>query len=224
MFSEAATPRPGRPSVYERAVGDELKRMPPVLQLYFGPIADGCAGVGHGVYDEAGYCGPRWLRPVMRLIAGRGVMFPEDGTDVPFVITNTPRPDGSLRGERDFLFATARRRMVDAMTSARPGEIVDRLGRRGALEIRLRAEADTTGMRLRSTGIAARLGALRLPLPPVARVMVTETSDPADAAAQRVDVRVRAWLVGELFRYHGSFTYRIRQLDGKPGWSVVPPA
>jgi hypothetical protein len=164
--------------VYERAVGDELKRMPPVLQLYFGPIADGCAGVGHGVYDEAGYCGPRWLRPVMRLIAGRGVMFPEDGTDVPFVITNTPRPDGSLRGERDFLFATARRRMVDAMTSARPGEIVDRLGRRGVLEIRLRAEADTTGMRLRSTGIAARLGALRLPLPPVARVMVTETSDP----------------------------------------------
>ncbi|MDF2916160.1 MAG: hypothetical protein K0S70_377 [Microbacterium sp.] len=197
--------------------------MPPVLRVYFGPIPAGCVGVGQGVYDEAGYCGPRWLRPIVRLFAGRGVMFPERGAHVPFVVVNMPRRDGSLHAERDFLFAGARRRMVDAMSCARTGEIVDRLGRRGGLEVRLRAEADLRGMRMRSVGLAVRLGAARLPLPPVAAVAVTETADHADAVAQRVEVSVRAWLVGELFRYHGSFTYRIQPADGNPVRGVVPP-
>ncbi|MDQ1216272.1 DUF4166 domain-containing protein [Microbacterium arborescens] len=224
MFSTDAATREDRRSIYERALGADLLRMPPVLRAYFGPIPAGGVGRGRGVYDEAGYRGPRWLRPAMRLLAPHGVMFPEAGTDVPFAITNTPQRDGTLRGERDFFFDGARRRMVDAMTSPRAGEIIDRLGRRGGLEVRLRAEAGPTGMRLRSVGLAVRCGAVRVPLPPVAAVTVVETADPDDAAAQRVDVRVRACLVGEIFRYRGSFTYRIQPGDGNPVCGVVPPA
>ncbi|GAD33045.1 hypothetical protein MTS1_00389 [Microbacterium sp. TS-1] len=224
MFSRnVAAPEDPR-SIYERALGADLLSLPSVLRAYFGPVPAGSVGRGRGVYDEAGYRGPHWLRPLMSLFARRGVMFPEAGTDVPFAITNTPQRDGTLRGERDFFFAGARRRMVDTMTSPRSGEIIDRLGPRGGLEVRLRAEAGSTGMRLRSVALAVRCGALRLPLPTVAGVTVVETADPADAAVQWVDVRVRACLVGEIFRYRGSFTYRIEPRHGNPVQRVVPPA
>lgn len=198
--------------------------MPPSLRVYFGAIPAGCVGIGQGVYDDAGYCGPRWLRPVVRLFAGRGVMFPERGAAVPFAITNMPQRDGSLRAERDFFFPGAQRRMVDAMSIGRSGEIIDRLGCRGGLEVRLRARAEASGMRLRSVGLALHLGRVRLPLPRVAGVEVTETAGRANGTSQHVDVRVRAWLLGELFRYEGTFAYRIQPLDGKPGRGVVPPA
>ena len=45
---------------------------------------------------------------------------------------------------------------------------------------------------------------LHLPLPTFAGVTVDEC---ADSDGQRVDVRVRSPLIGEIFRYTGTFTY-----------------
>lgn len=226
MFSARVSPldpSDGR-SVYERALGGDFARLDRALQTYFGAIPLGSEGIGTGIYDDAGYRGPRWLRPAMTFLAWRGIMFPDAAVGVPFRIVNSPEPHGALLGQRDFDFPRGRRRMVDAMTPGRPGEIVDRLGCRGELEVRLRPAIDGGGMRLRSVAIALRAGGMRLPLPPVASVEVRERVDPGNPRRQRVDVSVRTWLLGEVFRYRGSFSYRIRPAVRKPADRVAPPA
>ncbi|QLD10384.1 DUF4166 domain-containing protein [Microbacterium oleivorans] len=199
-------------SVYQRALGVDFARLPAPLQEYFGPIPAGAVGVGKGRYTSAGYRGPRWLRPALRLSAARDVLFPEVSEDVPFTVENRmPRAD-VLCAERTFALPGVTRRMVDAMTTSGPGMVVDRLGRRGGLEVRLRLSVGPEGLRLTSSALAARVAGTRIPLPPFARVIVDERTGP-DAAngqgSQHVDVRVRVVLLGEVFRYTGSFVYRI---------------
>lgn len=221
MFSETDDgASSSRTSVYQRALGAEFARLPAPLQRYFGPIPAGAVGVGQGRYTIAGYRGPRWLRPALRLSATRDVLFPEFASDVPFTIENRMPSVDALRAERLFSFPRVTRRMVDEMTVAGPGVILDRLGRRGGLEVRLRPSVEPDGLRLISTTIAIHFGGARIPLPPVARVVVDERVEP-DAAAddrgtQHVDVRVRVVVLGEVFRYTGSFVYRIRTAAEKP--------
>ncbi|MDN8547607.1 DUF4166 domain-containing protein [Microbacterium sp. NM3R9] len=223
MFSKRAQEGDGL-SVYRRALGARFVLLDPLLQRYFGPVPPGSTGVGHGVFEHAGYRGPRWLRPLMVIFAAAEVMFPDAASNVPFTVENTPGPGTSLRGVRLFRFPNRARRMVDAMTASRGGEVVDRVGRGGLLEVRLRPEVTRGGMRLRSVALALRAGRLRLPLPPMASVVVDERVDRVDPARQRVDGRVSMWPVGEIFRYRGSFTYRIQSAVGNPSAGVVPPA
>jgi hypothetical protein len=62
-------------------------------------------------------------------------------------------------------------------------------------------------------------GGWRLPLPRFARVVVTERPDPRGDSGQRVDVRIRVPLLGEVFRYAGTFTYRVEAGNGGNGGS-----
>lgn len=215
---------PSERSVYQQAIGGGFAVLPPSLRRYFGAIPRGCEGVGRGVYEHAGYVGPRFLRPLMRLFAGRGVLFPDAATSVPFTVVNTPESDGSLSACRDFMFPGGRQRMVDAMTAGPDGLIVDRLGHRGGLEVRLRPQVRADGLRLRSVALALHVGPIRIPLPSVARVTVDERVDSDDPSRQEVDVRVRVRGLGEVFRYRGRFVYRIRSVGGNPVGGVVPPA
>ena len=84
------------------------------------------------------------------------------------------------------------------------GRLIERIGTGGLLEMTLDVLVDQGGMRLVSRGLSLRLGSLTVPLPPFAQVTVDER---ADGDRQRVDVRVRCPLVGEIFRYSGTFTY-----------------
>jgi len=223
MFSKACGLDGGSGvSVYHRALGAEFARLPPLLQRYFGPIPAGAVGIGEGWYTSAGYRGPRWLRPALRLSARRDVLFPEAAEDVPFTVENRMRCD-VLQGERTFALPGVTRRMVDAMTAAGPGVIVDRLGRRGGLEVRLRPSVQPGGLRLTSTAVAIRVARVRIPLPPLARVVVDERVEPDAPRIQHVDVRVRVVLLGEVFRYTGSFVYRIRTAGEKPRSRVGSP-
>lgn len=86
----------------------------------------------------------------------------------------------------------------------RDGRLVECIGRRGRLELTLDVFVDHGGIRLESRGLSLRLGPIRLPLPPFARVTVDERGD---GDAQRVDVRVRSPLIGEIFHYTGTFAY-----------------
>lgn len=180
MFSKGAGAEEGT-SVYQRALGAQFLLLDPLLRRYFGPVPPGSTGVGHGVFEQAGFRGPRWLRPVMALFAAGEVMFPDAASNVPFTVENTPGPGMSLRGVRLFHFPNRARRMVDAMTAPREGEVVDRVGRGGMLEVRLRPEVTRGGMRLRSVAIALRASRLRIPLPPMASVVVDERVDSVDA-------------------------------------------
>lgn len=193
-------------SVYERVLGERFTDLEPALQRYFGAVPDGCVGRGEGVYAIVG---SRWrvLRPLLRVLAARDVLFPERGTGVGLLVENRYDADGALRAVRTFAFPRIQRRMVDAMRVER-GTLIDRLGRRGGLEVALDAAVRGGGMVLTSRAIAWRVGSLRVPLPPIARVRVSERVD-EETGRQHVDVRVRAVVLGEVFRYTGAFDYRI---------------
>jgi hypothetical protein len=195
----------GAASVYRTVLGAAFDGLSPVMRRYFGLIPLGSAGVGEGRYDVVGPRYPRLSRPFLRIAARLGILFPEAGTDVPFVVENRPLPAGGLAGSRYFGFPTVTRVMRDVMR-ADGDVIVERLG---VLEMELRAHVPDGGMRLTSTRLAVHAAGRRIPLPRIARVTVAERDDPDVPDGQRVDVRVRMPLVGEVYRYSGGFTYRI---------------
>lgn len=190
-------------SVYQRALPPErFAALDPGLRSYFGPIPAGHVGVGQGVFAFAGPT-VRYLGPVLRLLAWRSILFPDRGRDIPFTVRNEARAGGALVATRTFAFPGRPRTMHDRMTVG-AGGIVDRLGRRGGLEVTLSVAVVDAGLRLTSRRLAWRLGRLRVPLPPLARVVVEERMV---ADAQCVDARVRVTGLGEVFRYTGTFTY-----------------
>ena len=191
-------------SVWERALGDRMAQLSPELQLYFSLPPLGAEGRGGGIYDEAG-SRSRWLWPVLAWLGWRRILFPEYGANVPFTVTNTPTPAGTLRARRTFGFPGRERVMLDELRIV-DGELHDFLGARGGLEASLSLSVDEGMLRLTSTRLWLRLGAFRVPLPPLARIHLVEQS--VDTG-QRVDVRIISPVIGEWFIYRGDFTYRV---------------
>ncbi len=194
-------------SVCQRALGEEFRALDPRLQKYFGPIPHGWVGRGSGVYSVAGSrCRP--LQPALALFAWRHTLFPEFGQNVPFTITNTPGTDGSLSAVRTFRFPHRTRVMEDTMTVLN-GELHDRLGKRRGLDVAIQLSVATGGLRMTSTRLAIYLGRMRIPLPPAATMTLDERIDPTDPTRQHVDVRIAIPILGEVFRYTGTFTYQL---------------
>jgi hypothetical protein len=194
-------------SVYERVLGERMGELDPGLRAYFGEIPAGQVGRGSGTYAVAG-SRHRWLAPAFAWLAARQVLFPEYGHDIPFTVVNSPDGD-RLSARRTFDFPRRTRVMVDAMTVV-DGMLHDRLGRRGGLEVELALDVVDGGMRMRSGRQWLGLGPLRVRMPGLVRVTLTET---ALEGRQHVDVRMTAPVLGEVFRYAGSFTYRVSTSD-----------
>jgi hypothetical protein len=194
--------------VYQRALREDFGALDPQLQRYFGPIAPGSVGTGRGIYAVAG-SRLRMLRPLLAAMAWRHVLFPELARDVPFVVTNHPGSDGSLSASRTFEFAGRTRVMEDTMRVV-DGQLLDRIGKRRGLEVTMELAVVSGALHMKSTGLAVRAGRVRIPLPPVATMRLEESTDHAVPSRQRVDVRLTAPLIGEIFRYTGTFTYEIR--------------
>jgi hypothetical protein len=120
----------------------------------------------------------------------------------------------AVRAHRTFRLRAGDRTMVDAIT-AEPDGLVDHLGRHGrvsaALSIAVDADgADAGALRLVSTSVTIHaLGrGWRLPAGVAPRVVLTERFDD-DADVQRVSLVLTAPVVGELYRYEGSFRYAV---------------
>lgn len=192
-------------SVYQHVLGDRFADLDPRLQKYFEPLPAGTIGVGSGTYDVAG-SPHRWLWPVLRWMAWRRILFPEFGRRVPFGIVNSDGAGGELSAVRTFEFPRASRIMEDTM-SVVDGRLIDRLGRRRGLEVALDVAVSDGGLRMTSGRLALRVAGIRIPLPRLATVTLDERVHPTDDSRQRVDVRLTAPLLGEFFRYSGSFTY-----------------
>ena len=191
------------PSVYERVLGERIGDLDPRLRAYFGAIPAGSVGRGSGTYEVAG-SRHRWLVPVLTWLASRQVLFPEYGRGIPFEVEN--RPDGDrLRARRTFSFPGRTRVMVDAMELV-DGVLHDRLGRRGGLEVELLLSVAEGGLHMRSGRQWLHLGPLRFRMPGLVTVSLAET---AQGGLQHVDVRMTAPVLGEVFRYAGSFTYSL---------------
>lgn len=205
-------------SVYQRVLGPRAAELHPSLQAYFSLPPTGRVGRGSGVYEVAG-SRLRWARPVLAFLGWRRVLFPELGHDIPFTVVNRPTPDGRLHAVRTFDFPGRTRTMLDTM-SVVDGVLHDRLGRRRGLEVALALEVTDGELRMTSGALWVHLGPLRLRMPRLATVTLTESHVPPEAtrvagAHQRVDVRITVPLLGEAFRYRGDFSY---------GYSVEPPA
>jgi Domain of unknown function (DUF4166) len=208
-------------SVYERVLGERFAQLDPQLRGYFGapltgqarrePDGTAQAAVGHGsgVYAIAG-SRHRWLWPALAWLAWRRVLFPEYGHDIPFEIVNTTHPDGTLSARRTFTFPGRTRVMEDTM-SVVDGALHDRLGRRRGLEVEFTLEIVDGGLHLRSRRQWLHLGIARFRMPGLVRVTLAETAAGGlrGVETQRVDVRMTAPVLGEVFRYAGSFTYSV---------------
>lgn len=196
-------PDPEQLSVYQRALGARFAELDPGLLTYFSLPPAGHVGVGEGVYEVAG-SRHRWLRPVFAYLGRRQVLFPERGHDIRFRVVNRPLDDGTLAAERLFVFPKRDRVLVDRIDVA-GGVLRDRLGRRGGLEVELVPDVVAGGLRMSSRRQWVRLRRLRVRIPAVVRVTLDER---AEGGRQRVDVRLTAPVLGEVFRYAGTFDYR----------------
>ena len=196
-------------SVYQRVLGARFSELAPELRAYFARPPEGAVGRGTGVFEVAG-SPRRWLRPVFAVLAWRRVLFPEYARNVPFTVTNIPGPGDGLSARREFHFPGRDRVMQDTMHVV-DGRLHDFLGRRGGLEVRLVLDIVDGSLRMHSDRAWLHLRGLRLPLPALlsARVALTEAWA---GDTQRVDVRLRHPLLGEIFSYAGTFSYRYETL------------
>jgi hypothetical protein len=191
-------------SVYQRVLGSDIELLVPVLRTYFS--GGHGVGVGTGVFEIAG-SRLRVLRPVLAYLAWRRILFPEYARDVSFDITNTPTEDGALGAVRTFHFPGRDRRLEDTMRVV-DGRLHEFLGKRRGFEVRMAMTITNGLLEMRSDRQWLHLGKLRIPLPRFATVTVSESW--LDGR-QHVDVRLRSPILGEWFRYAGSFSYRYQE-------------
>lgn len=187
-------------SVYQRVLGSELDRLPAQLRAYF--VDGGRIGRGVGTFEVAG-SRIRALRPLLAVLAQHRILFPEYARNVPFEIVNTATPDGGLDAVRTFHLPSRGRTLEDTMRVVE-GHLHDFMGRRRGFEVRLALTVNDDLLRMRSDRQWVRLGKVRIRLPMVATVSITESwvED-----SQHVDVSLRSPLIGEWFSYEGSFAY-----------------
>ncbi|HWH25242.1 MAG TPA: DUF4166 domain-containing protein [Pseudolysinimonas sp.] len=194
-------------SVYERVLGARIDELAPSLRRYVGMPPDGMVGHGTGVYEVAG-SRHRWLRPMLWWLGWRHVLFAEYGHRIPFTVVNSPDAVGTLSARRTFAFPRVTRVMDDTMFVV-DGRLHDRLGRRRGLEVELLLSVVDAGLVMSSGRQWLHLGRARVPLPRLVRVALDERAIPGtlDGHTQRVEVRMTAPLLGEVFRYAGTFSY-----------------
>ena len=218
-------------AIFKQALGADFERLHPEMRRRFGVSgAAGTACVGTGVMDRVWH-GGRHLVPFLRLGAGRHILFPERGTDVPFTIENYGYRDRFGRETvtfvRTFEMARARRRRFDATMVYSParGGIVDFLGTHQHLAVDLQVSVDATGgLHIRSGEQRLTEGFVRCRVPAALSGTATLHEWYDDAAARfRIDVRVTNRRLGPIFGYTGSFTARYLNTDEAPVPAAVRP-
>ncbi|HEX9668340.1 MAG TPA: DUF4166 domain-containing protein [Thermoanaerobaculia bacterium] len=93
------------------------------------------------------------------------------------------------------------RPLVSDESAGGDGLLVERVP---PLELRFRLEPHAGALHLRQAGVALRLAGLRVPLPAFLAPRVTARETPAGDGAVRVEVAVRAPLLGPIFGYEGT--------------------
>lgn len=190
-------------SPWELELRGRLRQLDPALADYFSTIPAGSVGRGSGTFDVVG-TPRRWLWPVFAVLARAAIAFPVWEHDVPFEVVNVPG-DGAVRATIAFGFRRGEAVMRHEIRMT-PAGLRDVLGTRGRLEASLVADAVEGRLELRSTGVRLRLGAARIPIPFAPRIALVERRD---GDRQRVAFTMTAPLVGRIYEYAGSFTYRI---------------
>lgn len=213
-------------SIYQRALGSDFKRLHPRIQDRFGLYSGSGAGhVGTGVMDSLWHGRPYTL-PFLYVGTWRAIMFPEQGTNVPFTIQNYAYRDAFGRETVTWVrtFRTGKQRRFDAymIWSEERGCIVDYLGTHQHLAVDLEMSvAENGGVRIRSGEQRFYEGpvAFRFPMFFSGEADVCEWYDDDDQCFRiKVEVRNRRW--GRLFGYNGRFQSDV--VAGEPPRDILP--
>lgn len=196
--------------IFKRALGRRFEDLHPQLQRRFG-FQQSC--VGTGTMAEI-WRGGRHTVPFLKLGTNRNILFPETGTDVPFVIENHVYQDSFGRDVvtfvRTFDVRAGLRRRFDAtmIYSEARGAIVDYLGTHQHIAVDLHLDVDRRGgLHIRSGEQRFRMGGLDFVLPQA----LTGTADlhewyDDNEECFRIRVTVSNPRFGPIFGYHGRFT------------------
>ena len=198
-------------SIYERALGANFRKLHPEIQRRFSLTSESPhALVGRGTMHRLWH-GAAYTLPFLHIGTWRAIMFPEQGTDVPFTIENYAYQDRHGRETVTWVrtFQTRRPRRFDAymIWSKQRGCIVDYLGNHQHLAVDIELSvAENGGLRLRSTEQRFYEGPVAFRFP----MLLSGVADVCEAFNEAtglftIDVSVtnRRW--GPLFGYSGSF-------------------
>lgn len=192
-------------SPWELALRGRLRQLDPALADYFSTIPEGSIGRGSGTFDAVG-TPRRWLWPVFAVLGRAAIAFPVWEHDVPFEVVNVPAV-GAVRATLAFGFRRGERVMRHEIRMTSRG-LVDRLGTYGRLEASLIPDTVDGRLELRSSGVRLRLGRVRIPIPFAPRIHLVERRD---GDRQRVEFTMSAPVLGRIYEYAGSFSYRIEE-------------
>lgn len=208
-------------SIFRHALGADFDRLHPRMQQRFGfSSEDSVACVGTGTMDEI-WRGRAFTLPFLYLGATRNILFPERGTDIPFVIQNFAYRDGYGRETvtfvRSFELPNGRARRFDAtmIFSASRCRIVDYLGTHQHLAVELDMQVDCRGgLRITSGRQQFSEGLLgfRVPAALSGTATLHEWYDETHERF-RIEVSVTNDRFGRLFGYRGSFTVDFRECE-----------
>jgi hypothetical protein len=211
-------------SIYQRALGSDFANLHPQIQRRFSLTSEaGLAAIGTGIMDRVWHGAPYTL-PFLYVGAWRSIMFPEQGTNVPFTIQNYAYKDPLGRETVTWVrtFHTSRVRRFDAymIYSEERNCIVDYLGTHQhlAVDIELSVTSDG-GLRLRSGAQRFYEGpvAFQFPLFFSGIANVCESYDDRENCFRiEVEASNRTW--GKLFGYSGRF-----QVDWQPSAADAVP-
>ena len=197
-------------SPYEEAIGDRMAELHPRLRAYFSSIPADKVGVGEGVFERFG-TRRRWLAPLLAPLRGRGVIVPGWHRDVAFRVENRT-VSGVATARRTLSLPAGAWTMVDAVRTSRRGGVVDQLGSPRTIAARFDIDVVDGELRMTSRAVGIKLGRARLRLPRSVspRVRLTERYDDA-SDEQRVHLTIDVPVLGRVYEYEGSFTYRIEE-------------
>jgi hypothetical protein len=199
-------------SIFARALGADFRRLHPKVQEWFGfSSADGIAARGTGMIERV-WRGGWYTLPFLHVGAMRHIMFPEQGTDVPFTVENyacrDDRGTETLVIYRTFELARRRRGFDEyLMPTGTPGRIINRLGTHQHLAVDLDCSVGPYGaMRILSGAQRIEEGPIRFRFPRIlsADADVSVGYDD-DRACYVIDSMMRNRLLGTVFAYRGTF-------------------
>jgi Domain of unknown function (DUF4166) len=195
-------------------LGSFEEELPPAFREEFLLPDDGAYRVLLDGTMEVVWSRPRWLRPLLALLAQSATLFPETGHDVPTTMLVSAVRDATGHvhhtWERTFAFP-GRTRRIDAELAWNGTHVAERMGPRRALELAWHvafAPPASIHIAARLQSVRIRGRRLRLPRWLTVEAWTVDTADPARTDTLRCELTVRHPWLGPIFGYSGTFRLR----------------
>ncbi|MBN6886576.1 uncharacterized protein DUF4166 [Cytobacillus horneckiae] len=195
-------------SIYKSALGEDFKHLHPMLQKRYSFIQQ--TFIAKGKMRKIIH-GASWLKPLLYLGIRRKLLFPEQGVDIPFQITNRSINTGNdIYWERIFYFHGKARYFNATMSlNDASGIVQDYLGDPAVIYSDLHFYVMDDGSLLISSGKQRLvLGKLEIPMPRWFQGIAEVREKYIEESKQfHINVHVKNPIIGLIFAYEGEFTY-----------------